>query len=369
VKTSSLPDPDEIQRLLRVGRERGLIRFADDKVEIEKNGVDVSTLGPLRSQWIEVTPALAKKWLENNFRNRPLREDTVKAYARDMALGQWVYTHQGIAFNDKDELIDGQHRLKAVILSGVEMVRMMVTFGLPSKVDGTEMTTMDAVDRGATRSVGDQLVIQHGFKNGSMTASICAAIGSICFGERTRRLSVGQTLDVFRLFEPAITHVIANRSKEIGIRQTGVMAGFAFAIMADNPTMETVGSTDVCLMFEKLVLGRELDRKSRPKNPHKAWEQDSPIMRLRAFLTSDEAKLLTRSLDRGVAELSLQAIMLEAKGKPVSKLEMSLDGANHFRAAQPERVKKVAALFELPDHQAKASPSRKATAEQGKKAA
>jgi hypothetical protein len=74
---------------------------------------------------------------------------------------------------------------------------------------------------------------------------------------------------------------------------------------------------------------------------------------LRAFLTSDEAKLLTRSLDRGVAELSLQAIMLESEGKPVSKLEMSLDGANHFRAAQPERVKKVAGLFELPGHEAK----------------
>jgi hypothetical protein len=353
MKISRLPDPDEVRRLINLGRQRGLIRDANVPTPIEKNGQDVSTLGPLRSQWMEVTPAMAKKWLENNFRNRPLKGDTVKAYARDMALRRWVYTHQGIAFNDKDELIDGQHRLNAIIVSGVEFVRMMVTFGLPSKVEGQEMTTMDAVDRGATRSVGDQLVIQHGFKNGSMTASICAAIGSICFGERTRRLSVGQTLDVFRLFEPAITWVIANRSKEIGIRQTGVMAGFAFAIMADNPTMEGVGSSAVCLMFEKLVMGRERERKSRPKNPSKRWETDSPVMKLRAFLTSDEAKLLTRSLDRGVAELSLQAIMLESEGKPVSKLEMSLAGADRFRAAQPERVKKVAGLFELPGHEAK----------------
>jgi hypothetical protein len=278
MKISRLPDPDEVRRLINLGRERGLIRDANVPTPIEKNGQDVSTLGPLRSQWMEVTPAMAKKWLENNFRNRPLKGDTVKAYARDMALGRWVYTHQGIAFNDKDELIDGQHRLNAIVVSGVEFVRMMVTFGLPSQVEGQEMTTMDAVDRGATRSVGDQLVIQHGFKNGSMTASICAAIGSICFGERTRRLSVGQTLDVFRLFEPAITWVIANRSKEIGIRQTGVMAGFAFAIMADDPTMEGVGSSDVCLMFEKLVMGRERERKSRPKNPSKRWETDSPIM-------------------------------------------------------------------------------------------
>jgi hypothetical protein len=340
--------------LIRVGRERGLIRDAGTPVKIVKNGEDISTSGPLRSQWIEVTPALAKTWLENNFRNRPLREDTVKAYARDMILKKWVATHQGIAFNDKDELIDGQHRLHAIVLAGVT-VRMMVTFGLPSQVAGQEMTTMDAVDRGATRSVGDQLVIQHGFKYGSMTASICAAIGSICFGERTRRLSVGQTLDVYRLFEPSISWVIAHRSTQIGIRQTGVMAGFAFAIMADSPTMESVGSTDVCFMFEKLVTGEERARRTKEKSPSKTWKEFSPIARLRAFLTSDEAKLLTRSLDRGVAELSLEAIYLETNRKPVSKLEMSLDGANHFRAAQPERVRKVAALFELPGKERKAS--------------
>jgi hypothetical protein len=346
-----------LRRIIDLGKSRGLIRDAGSVTAIEKDGVDISTSGPLRSQWIDITPPMAKTWLENNFRNRPLREDTVKAYARDMILKKWVATHQGVAFNDKDELIDGQHRLHAIVLADVT-VRMMVTFGLPSQIDGQEMTTMDAVDRGATRSVGDQLVIQHGFKYGSMTASICAAIGSICFGERTRRLSVGQTLDVYRLFEPAITWVIAHRSTQIGIRQTGVMAGFAFAIMADNPTMETVGSTEPCFMFEKLVTGEEPTRKSKPKSPSKTWAKFSPIFRLREFLTSDEAKLITRSLDRGMAELVLEAILLESKRKPISKLEVSLDGVNHFREQQAERVKKVAALFELPGHQAK---TRKAT--------
>jgi hypothetical protein len=310
LKPSRLPDADEIARLVALGRERGVIRFATDKAEIVKNGEAISTSGPLRSQWIDITPALAKTWLENNFRNRPLREDTVKAYARDMILGLWVATHQGIAFNDKDELIDGQHRLSAIVLAN-KTVRMMVTFGLPSQIAGKQMTTMDAVDRGATRSVG-------------------------------------QTLDVYRLFEPSISWVIAHRSKEIGIRQTGVMAGFAFAIMADNPTMENIGSSETCFMFEKLVTGADRERKTKPKSPSKTWAKFSPIARLRAFLTSDEAKLLTRSLDRGVAELSLQAILLESQSKPVSKLEMSLDGANHFRAVQNERVKKVAALFALP---------------------
>jgi hypothetical protein len=127
----------------------------------------------------------------------------VDAYARDMLNGVWVPTHQGLAFNDRDELIDGQHRLQAIVKSGCT-VRMMVTFGLASVIDGKEMTTMDAVDRGRTRSVADQLKIQHGFKDGAITAAICTNLAAICSQERTRRLSVGQTLEIFRAFEGPI---------------------------------------------------------------------------------------------------------------------------------------------------------------------
>ena len=325
-------DPVEIRRLCQIARERGMIRGGGEVIPIEKNGEDVSSFGALRSQWINVTPDMAKRWLENNFRNRPLVSDVVHAYARDMVNGVWVPTHQGVAFNDADELIDGQHRLSAIVLSGVT-VRMMVTFGLPSRIEGREMTTMDAVDRGRTRSVADQLTIQHGFKNGSITASICASLASICYGERTRRLSVGQTLDIFRSFEDAIRWVILQRPATHGLRTAGVLAGFAFAMASEKGIQH--GSTPVLLMFERLVDGENLS-------------PSSAMHHLRAFLTSDEAKLFTRSLDRGLAELVLQAIRLEGLGKPVTKLEMSLDGVNYFRVKNKDRVEKIAAMFKLP---------------------
>ena len=325
-------NPDEIQRIVALGKKRGLIRIAGEKTTIEKSGVDVSALGPLRTQWIEVTSQLAKRWLDNNFRNRPIREDVVSAYARDMVNGRWVSTHQGIAFNDRDELIDGQHRLHAVILSGLASVRMMVTFNLPSKIEGHEMTTMDAVDRGATRSVADQLKIQHGLKYGSLIASICNSIAPICSTERTRRLSVGQTLEIYRAFETSIQWVMAHRSHEVGLRQVGVMAGFGFAIATQSG--HEISSTPIQLMFEALVSGKGI-------NPR------SGMARLREFLTSDEAKLLTRGNDRALSELVLQAIYLQLNRKSIAKLELSKEGADYFRALQKERVAKVAALFEL----------------------
>lgn len=328
---------DEIRKIVESGKRRGLIgaaaRTSAPRVSVvDKAGHDVEqALGKAITKYVDVTPAKAADWLQNNFGNRPMKDDVVVAYARDMVSGQWVPTHQGIAFNDLDQLIDGQHRLRAVVMSGVT-VWMMVTFGLPSKIEGREMTTMDCVDRGRTRSVADQLVIQHGFKYGSLTASICAALASLCCGERTRRLSVGQTLEVFRAFEQGVQFVIEHRSKEHGLKTAGVLAGFAFALAVDgNP---------VSHMFTALNSGEGL----------------TPTLKLlRDFLTSDEAKLFSRSLDRGLAELTLQAIHLVGEGREVTKLEMSLDGVNYYRAAQAKRVEKIAALFKLPP---KAEPTR-----------
>ena len=325
-------DPEEFKRLMKVGMARGLIKppSGQQAVVIDKNGLDLATLGKIRTQAMDITPAMAERWLKNNFINRPIRWDTVKAYARDMVNGVWVLTHQGLAFNDEDHLIDGQHRLHAIIMAGVT-VQMMVTFGLPSKINGKEVTTMDAVDRGATRSVGDQLSIQHGLKNGGIIAAVCASLAGICCAERTRRLSVGQTLEVYREFQSAVDYIVEHRSTQVGLRSTGVMAGFAFALLPDMKFPES----RVKAMFTQVITGEAMETGAIPGV-------------LRAFLTSEEAKLFTRSLDRGLAELVLQAIFLYQAGKRRKHLKPSLEGVEYYRRAQPARVSKIAAIFKLP---------------------
>lgn len=358
-------DPDEMRRLVELGKARGLIaetakpgngtkarrvdlqavRADVDELKakgliipagvarpVEKNGRDVCEqhLG-LRSQWMDVTPAMAARWLENNFRNRPISEDVVIAYARDMTNGVWVATHQGIAFNDRDELIDGQHRLIAITRCGLT-IRMMVTFGLPSKIEGKEMTTMDAVDRGRTRSVADQLRIQHGMKDGSTIAAICASIGTICCGVRTRRLSVGQTLEIYRAFEGPVNFVIENRPKAHGLRMTSVLSGFAFAMGSETDFGKC--RTAIAAMFQRLV-GTD------------ALKPGSPMGLLRAFLTSDDAKLLNSGKNIGLAELVMHAILLEERRMTPEKLELSPAGVDHFRKLQKERVRAIAEMFAL----------------------
>jgi hypothetical protein len=74
-------------------------------------------------QEIEITPKMAQEMLEYNTCNRPLSKNTVIKYAGMMKLGEWYLSHQSIAFTEDEKgrlvLVDGQHRLAAVIQSGV----------------------------------------------------------------------------------------------------------------------------------------------------------------------------------------------------------------------------------------------------------
>lgn len=67
---------------------------------------------------VYVTPKIAKQWLESNRRNRRVRNATVAKYKAAMENGHWELIPDAIAFDETGTLINGQHRLLAVIASG-----------------------------------------------------------------------------------------------------------------------------------------------------------------------------------------------------------------------------------------------------------
>lgn len=88
--------------------------------------------------------------------NRNRVDALVKRYANDMYRNFWPVTHQGIAFDVDNEMIDGQHRCWATVLSGYSHW-VLVTRGLP-------LISMDAMDKGYIRSAAHSLQIkQHKF--------------------------------------------------------------------------------------------------------------------------------------------------------------------------------------------------------------
>jgi hypothetical protein len=70
-------------------------------------------------QIIDVDPATAESWLAKNPNNRNLRVPVVQSYARDMVSGNWMLNGETIKFDQSGKLIDGQHRLSAVVTADV----------------------------------------------------------------------------------------------------------------------------------------------------------------------------------------------------------------------------------------------------------
>lgn len=106
----------------------------------------------MKAEVLTVDPALAEQWLAKNcLVNRPVQMTVVRRYAEAMRLGQWQASHQGVAFNVRGDLIDGQHRLRAVVAAQVA-VPMMVTFGAPDE-------SFEVLDGGLKRSIADQLTL------------------------------------------------------------------------------------------------------------------------------------------------------------------------------------------------------------------
>jgi len=121
------------------------------------------TIPHVTSSFEEVTPKLAGDWLELNKGNRTMKEGKIDAFARDMRAGNFMTTHQGVCFNDRGELIDGQHRLMAIIRSNTPVV-MQITRGLPDEIK-------PAIDTGTKRSVADTLRIQ-GYENRAVLGAV-----------------------------------------------------------------------------------------------------------------------------------------------------------------------------------------------------
>lgn len=174
-----------------------------------------------------ITPDIAKEYLRCNLKNRLVKPRNVESIARQIKRGEYKLTHQGIAFNRNGELVDGQHRLLAVIMAN-QPVEMMVTRGLDNDV-------VLAIDRGVNRSVRDTLTIDSRMRDNStpaalLNSTIISALNQLvecCY----KRINTNST-DTIRLFESFSTatsdifNEVVSKSK-FGKRAIYIAAGIA----------------------------------------------------------------------------------------------------------------------------------------------
>jgi hypothetical protein len=145
---------------------------------------------------MDITPAIADAWLCGcNSHNRKLVDAHVDRLVREMKAGRWRLTHQGIAFSANRVLLDGQHRLWAVFLSGVT-VPMRVFFNEPTQ-------SLEAIDAVQARSNDQIITLAGGFGAvGRMELATLRAMvtGLGCY----MRMTAGEEAELLAQYREAI---------------------------------------------------------------------------------------------------------------------------------------------------------------------
>lgn len=155
-----------------------------------------------------VTPKKAMDWLKRNVNNRPLRKGHVEKLAAAITAGEFRLNGETIKFNANDDLLDGQHRLNAVLIAGVPIESYVVR--------GVTHEAFDTIDAGSPRQIKDVFARQ-----GKLFYSHLAAAIRILFAFENNRISDGgqtshmrnaQAIDVLER-NPEIEESISKMSK------------------------------------------------------------------------------------------------------------------------------------------------------------
>lgn len=99
-----------------------------------------------------ITPQRALQLLDRNYpQNRDMREHRCAHLSRAMEHGKFLLTHQAIAISPKPDewLLDGQHRLRAIILANTP-VKLVVAYDVPVEV-------YSVLDSGMSRTMSERL--------------------------------------------------------------------------------------------------------------------------------------------------------------------------------------------------------------------
>ena len=263
------------------------------------------------AQWETWTPdrardAIAAQEEFGQFSNRKFRPYIVNSYAAEMAAGRWKWENgESLIFNGR-RCLDGQHRLLAIVKSGVTM-NLLTVRDVPESV-------MPTIDSGLSRTPGDVFRAANPALVGGYYNAVAAAARIACVYTKFRDISTSPELQPTRqdLVEfvgkyPGIVESVRwNHQKENKWCRPKITAAWHFLCGVRHPIERDAFFTD-------LALGANL-------------RQHQPVLTLRQRLIEDKgsrAKLPSNVL----SAFFVKAWNAELHGQPLKLLRWRSDEA------------------------------------------
>lgn len=218
----------------------------------------------MKTEQVLVTPEMAEKWLEGRAPNRKIRENTAIRYAEDMDAGKWHESHEGLAFDDNGQLIDGQHRLLAITLAQ-KPVKFLVTRGLSRE-------SLKTMNRGEKRTIADNITLGTGRTTSTAMAAAAHAILRMRNGSKAN-YGIDDVEEVLRKYDEgfswAFTFISQKKPRSLAALHAIIIRCY-YSPKVKRQRLEHV--------MEVLASGIAADP-----------EEDFAIIKLRDYLTSKDA--------------------------------------------------------------------------------
>lgn len=254
-------------------------------------------------QIVTVTPEMAVQILERNELNRPLNDQHVHRIARQITEGKWKFNGDTIKISSDHSVVDGQHRLWAIIEAKQAVDTIIVT-----GIERDAFATIDTLRK--PRSGSDVIALAGTLKYRNM---IAAALGWLIRYQRGVLQTYNQpqnkveNSDIEAAFKehPGIVRAVERCMPLRGLANPGIVA-FAYYVALDRNG----------LLAEKLV-----DTLIDPAGV----SINDPLFRLRSYFTSDHHK--RKEAVMSIA-LMFKALNAARAGRKISALSWKNQGRN-----------------------------------------
>ena len=222
-----------------------------------------------------ITPELAKRILEKNYKKqRSVRKSHCTYLAKEMREGRWRVNGETIVFSEKGTLINGQHRINAVVQSGVAC-DFLVVRDIPEDY----FNTMDKV---APRNGADALTIA-GFKNSAYKAAAAQIFWRSTYNRklpghinRSDKPANSEILDLVKESNSALDMIhptLKSLHKSCGLNVS--VSGGAFLILSSISSIEEAkeflikmsnGDSKVLMMFRDRMVNNLISQSKLPNS-------------------------------------------------------------------------------------------------------
>jgi hypothetical protein len=256
-----------------------------------------------------ITPNDAAKWLQCNKTNRPLRKSHVTFLASEIENGNWQLNGQAIVIADNEEVLDGQHRLHAIIEAGIA-IQSLVIYGITPEAFRT-------IDTGIVRTGADALFLYFTEVNNSVVKAAATATQWCHRLERQMiakhtKLSNTDVIDYVKE-HPGLLHCAETLfSYPKDARPLSVGCGTALYEMFNRKNAEAATK-----FMRRLYTGEDLVRTDAEWQLRTAFVRDA--QRTSKFPQAIRMRMVIKGwnwLRRGNAEASANTIAIQANDDP-----------------------------------------------------